>query len=93
MLRPDSQSTIAFADALPSLKRARPFHEVQLDNRQFVKRDGVVVLVYRASARHPRYKGLYRADCMTTYGLSGRDWKIVAHVHQTLKRGRVPTRT
>lgn len=71
LLPPDPFPPTTFAEAAPSMERARPFEEVRLQDRRFIARNRAVVLIYRASAKHPRYKGRYCASCMTTYGVSG----------------------
>ena len=90
LLPPDPFPPTTFAEAAPGMKRARPFDEVRLQDRRFIQRNGAVVLIYRASAKHPRYKRRYCASCMTTYGVSSGKWKIVAHAQRALKRGSLP---
>ena len=61
--------------------RAAAFTDVELTDRTFVEADGTVVIAYRASARHKRFRRRYRARCMTVYARQEGGWRVVAHHH------------
>jgi len=73
-----------FKNLISSISGARPFESVEMSEREFIDMGNTVIISYKATARHPRFRRSYMAQCMTTYVSHDDGWKIASHNHVRL---------
>lgn len=81
---------VRFKEFISLVKRARPFSEIELLERDFIAAGKTIIIRYLARAKHPRYRNFYHARCTTTYVEQSGVWKIIAHTHQKVSGSKTP---
>ena len=69
----------SFAQFAQDAERAAPFTDVEMTDRSFAESGATVVITYRVSARHQRYRRRYTARCTTVYARESGRWTVLAH--------------
>jgi len=67
-------------------KRAQSFEEVEFSKQEFLNLGDTVMITYRTSAKHRRFRQRYIARCMTTYIRVNGELKIASHSHFKLPK-------
>lgn len=77
-------------DILALPRTPRPFESIELSCRTYQKHGDLILIDYVASAKHPRFRRDYTAQCQTTWTLKSvkgaPKWMIVSHTHRMLDR-------
>ena len=73
-------------NVLKIAERAAPFDDVEFSDQQFLNLGDTVIISYRASAKHQRFRQKYRAQCTTTYVQQDGSFKVASHTHNKLPK-------